>query len=460
LAVSRIRHTSRHYQGVVLVNPGGPGVPGLDTPVFMREALVAEGSTAAANDYDWIGFDTRGVGESQPALSCIPGYFSPRRPDYVPRTQMLLERWLRRSAAYAHACQSHSRLQAMLLANMTTRDLAQDVDSIRQALGQRQISYYGFSYGTYLGQVYATLFPSRVRRLILDSNVDPRTVGYQGNLDQDVPVDRNESIWFRWVASQHRTFGLGSSERAVRHLFYATEERLQRRPAGGEVGPDEWVDAFLAAAYDDQSWFALGEALSDWVHKHDRVAAEQLISLYHEADPQGDDNEYAVYLAVECTDAPWPHSWSTWSRDNGALYRRAPFATWANAWFNAPCIYWRAPSSRPVQIHGSPIRGALLIDETLDGITPFKGSLEVRRLFPHAVLLAEPGGTNHGDSLQGDRCVDRTIATYLATGALPRRRTHAEWDKTCAPLPKPTSSATPRRPRSSGDVRGAVRDAG
>jgi pimeloyl-ACP methyl ester carboxylesterase len=439
LAVSRIRHTSRHYQGVVLVNPGGPGAPGLDTPLFMRDVLLAERSTAAATDYDWIGFDPRGVGESQPALSCIRDYFSPRRPDYVPQTHALLERWLRRSAAYARACQSRSPLQAMLLRNMTTRDLAQDVDSIRQALGQRQITYYGFSYGTYLGQVYATLFPSRVRRLILDSNVDPRTVGYQGNLDQDAPVNRSENLWFHWLASHHRTFRLGGSERAVSNLFYATEGRLQSRPAGGNVGPDEWVDAFLAAAYGDQSWFGLGEAFSDWVHKHDRAAADQLISLYQETDAPGDDNEYAVYLAVECTDAPWPHSWSTWSRDNRALNRRAPFATWANAWFNAPCIYWPAPSSRPVRVDGSRISNALLIDETLDGITPFRGSFEVRRLFPHAVLLAEPGGTNHGDSLQGDRCVDRTIAAYLATGALPRRRTHAKWDKTCAPLAKPTS---------------------
>ena len=68
-------------------------------------------------------------------------------------------------------------LQSALLHNLTTRDSAKDMDSIRQALGQQQITYYGFSYGTYLGQVYATLFPSHVRRLILDSNVDPRGSG-------------------------------------------------------------------------------------------------------------------------------------------------------------------------------------------------------------------------------------------------------------------------------------------
>jgi pimeloyl-ACP methyl ester carboxylesterase len=439
LAVSRIRHTGRHYQGVVLVNPGGPGVPGLDTPVFLKEQLLAERSDAAANDYDWIGFDTRGVGASRPALSCIPDYFSPRRPDYVPRTHALLETWLKRSADYARACEHHSSLQASLLQNMTTRDVATDMDAIRQALGQQQISYYGFSYGTYLGQVYATLFPSHVRRLILDSNIDPRTVWYETNLNQDVPVNRTENLWFRWLASHHRVFGLGATGRAVSRLFSATQASLERHPAGGKVGPDEWVDAFIEAAYAQQSWAELGDAFSAWVHKHDGAAARQLIGRYQEADGAGDDNEYAAYLAVGCTDAPWPHNWSKWSRDNRALARRAPFATWANAWFNAPCIYWPAPSSRPVRVNGSQIHGALLIDETLDGITPFEGSLEVRRLFPHAVLLAEPGGTSHGDSLEGDHCVDRTIASYLATGALPARKPNAKWDKTCAPLKKPAA---------------------
>jgi hypothetical protein len=64
----------------------------------------------------------------------------------------------------------------------------------------------------------------------------------------------------------------------------------------------------------------------------------------------------------------------------------------------------------------------------------------VRQLFPHSVLLAEPGGTSHADSLESDRCVDRTIAAYLANGTLPVRKTHARWDKTCAPLSLPVAS--------------------
>jgi pimeloyl-ACP methyl ester carboxylesterase len=355
---------------------------------------------------------------------------------------MLLKYWLRQSAAYARACWTHSRLQAELLRNMTTRDWALDMDSIRQALGVKQITYYGYSYGTYLGQVYATLFPSHLRRLILDSNVDPRSVWYESNLQQDVPFNRNLNLWFVWLAKHNNVFGLGTSAQAISQLFYATEQQLQKHPAGGQVGPDEWVDAFIDAGYWNQDWPSLGQAFSAWVHKPNNAAAKTLIGLYRGADTPGNDNTFAAYLAVECSDASWPRSWSRWNRDNSAINRQAPFETWSNAWFNAPCIYWRY-HSHPVPINGSHIRNALLVDETLDAATPFEGSLEVRKLFPHAVLLAEPGGTSHADSLSGDLCVDRTVAHYLANGTLPKRKTHAKWDKTCAPLKPPPASPSP-----------------
>ncbi len=445
LAVSRLKHTASHSQGVILTNPGGPGGSGLKLNIFLVAALQKAGFKAAAADYDWIGFDPRGVGSSKPAAACIPNYFSADRPGYVPSTKTLPHFWLSDSKAYAHACGTHSALQSALLKNMTTVDSAKDMDSIRVALGQRQISYYGFSYGTYLGQVYATLFPSHLRRIILDSNVNPLRVWYQANLDQDLAFNRNIDIWFGWLAKYNSVYHLGGTEVAVRKLFYAAEAKLATSPAGGVVGPDEWVDAFLSAGYYEQTWLQRGRAFSDWINKHDAAAAKNLISLYRAVDTPGNDHQFAVYLAVQCTDAPWPHSWARWSRDNNAIFRRAPFETWANAWFNAPCIYWPAASSRPASVNGSHIRNGLLIDETLDAATPFGGSLEVRKLFPHAVLLAEPGGTTHADSLSGDICVDSTIAAYLTSGTLPERNAYAAWDKTCKPLPLPVPSSANAR---------------
>ena len=144
-----------------------------------------------------------------------------------------------------------------------------------------------------------------------------------------------------------------------------------------------------------------------------------------------------MYNAVQCTDVQWPLSWAKWSRDNTRINSIAPFETWGNAWFNAPCLYWPAAASTPTKVNGSEINSALLIDETLDAATPFEGSEDVRKLFPHSVLLAEPGGTTHADSLFGDLCVDRTIARYLENGTLPSRKPNAPVGQDLQPAPPP-----------------------
>ena len=439
LAVSKLEHTSdaAHYQGAILTNPGGPGASGLDLSAILAEVLDQEGYSAAAADYDWIGFDPRGVGSSQPSLTCDPNYFAGPRPNYIPTSRSLLSFWESKSDRYARNCARTSAAQYALLQHDKTTDTANDMDSIRQALGQRQISYYGFSYGTYLGQVYSTLFPSHVRREILDSNVDPRGVWYQDNFDQDVAFQRNIEIWFGWLAKYNSVYHLGSTESQVARTFETAERGLASAPAGGEVGPDEWTDIFLEAGYYEQTWEDLGALFSEWVNSPGSQSAADLVDAFESTDGVGDDNGFAGYLAVQCSDTAWPNSWNKIVRDNWNVYEKAPFETWGNAWFNGPCTNWPGRPDRPVQINGSRVNSALLIDETLDAATPFPGSLEVRKLFPRASLIAEPGGTSHADSLFGDTCVDGSIADYLTTGALPARQRFAPWDKTCAPLPQP-----------------------
>jgi pimeloyl-ACP methyl ester carboxylesterase len=428
LAVSRVRHSTpdSQYQGVMLTNPGGPGGSGLSLSTYGQ--YVPNG---AGDAYDWIGFDPRGVGSSKPAISCLPNYFSPNRPDYTPSTPALEHTWLARSKAYASACGANA---GALLNHMTTIDSARDMDSIRAALGASQINYYGFSYGTYLGQVYSTLYPHRVRRMVLDSTVDPRKVWYQANLDQDVAFQRNIEIWFGWLAQYDNVYHLGNTEQKVEKLWYRQADQLRTQPAGGVVGPDEWNDIFLLAGYYQVVWLDLADAFAGWVHDAD---AATLVSWYQAADSPGDDNGFAVYNAVQCSDVQWPTSWTKWRKDNWATNRVAPFETWANAWFNAPCLYWPGRAGTPVKVDGRQVSSALLIDETLDAATPFQGSLEVRKLFPHASLIAEPGGTSHADTLYGNECVDGQIAAYLANGTLPARKRGDGPDTLCAPLPVP-----------------------
>jgi TAP-like protein len=147
-----------------------------------------------------------------------------------------------------------------------------------------------------------------------------------------------------------------------------------------------------------------------------------------------------MYVAVQCTDTAWPRSVAKNLADSRRVYRSARYINWENQWFNAPCLTWPAAPHTPVKVDGSKVAGALLVDETLDAATPYAGSLEVRRLFPHSALLALPGGTSHANSLQGDTCEDGLISRYLATGALPARQPGNRADATCAPLPVPAAT--------------------
>jgi pimeloyl-ACP methyl ester carboxylesterase len=425
LAVSRVLHTTPESQGVMLVNPGGPGGSGLGLSVLGKNV-----PNHAGDSYDWIGFDPRGVGASKPALSCEPDYFGYDRPNYVPSTPQVEQAWLTSSKGYATACAKNGPL----LAHMKTTDVAQDMESLRKALGQQQINYYGFSYGTYLGQVYATLYPQRVRRMVLDSNIDPRKVWYQANLDQDVAFDRNIKIYFDWLAKYDDVYHLGTSGGAVEQLWYSEQQKLAHNPAGGVIGPDEWNDIFLQAGYYRVGWENIAKAFAGWVHNGNW---QTLKALYDATDTSGNDNGFAVYNAVQCTDVQSPTSWNQWRADNWRTYYQAPFETWGNAWYNAPCLFWPAPAGKPVNVNGTKVASALLIDEELDAATPFAGSLEVRKRFPNSSLIGEPGGTTHADSLSGDVCVDDQVATYLATGKLPPRKPGNGPDTTCAPLPDP-----------------------
>jgi pimeloyl-ACP methyl ester carboxylesterase len=432
LALSMVRHTTpdSKYQGIMLVNPGGPGGSGLTLSVLGQ--YVPKG---AGDSYDWIGWDPRGVGSSTPSLHCDPNYFQGPRPNYTPSTAALTDFWLAKSKAYAEACGADG---GALLDHVTTVDSAKDMESIRKAMGQSRINYFGFSYGTYLGSVYGTLFPERLRRAVFDSTVNPTRVWYAANLDQDIAFEKNMKIWFAWVAKYDSVYHLGKTEAKVEKLWYQTKSDLYTNPAGGVVGGSEWTDIFLYAGYYQQTWLDLGDAFSAWVNNHD---VARIVGEYEGAEGLGDDNGYAMYDATQCSDVQWPQSFAKWRKDNNRVAKIAPFETWANAWYNAPCLYWPGQVHTPVKVDGSKVKSVLMIDETLDAATPYSGSLVVRKLFPGASLIALPGGTSHANSLYGDACEDNQIAAYLAHGTLPDRKPGNRADTTCRPLPVPDPTA-------------------
>ncbi|MER6783810.1 alpha/beta hydrolase [Streptomyces sp. NPDC000658] len=433
LALSRVPHAGRKYQGPLLVNPGGPGGSGLSLAGFVASSLPK----AVASQYDVIGFDPRGVGESKPALDCKPGHFNPVRPDSVPRTAALEKANLARAKAFAKACGTK---YADVLPYINTVNAVRDMDAIRKALGAQKINYFGYSYGTYLGQVYAKLFPTRVRRLVLDSIVDPGGVWYDANISQDYAFDARHKALMAWIAKYDGTYKLGTDPARIEAKWYAMRAELAKKPAGGKVGASELEDTFIPGGYYNGYWPSLAEAFAAYVNDKNVTPLVKAYEGMAAVDASG-DNGYSVYTAVQCRDVSWPRDWNQWRKDNWAVYKKAPLMAWNNAWYNAPCAFWPTKAMKPVNVANSKLPPVLLFQATNDAATPYQGGVAVHRLLKHSSLVVESGGGNHGITLSGNACLDAYLAKYLTDGTVPRGSGVA--DAVCKKTadPAPTAAA-------------------
>lgn len=434
LALSMVPATApkSSQQGVMLVNPGGPGGSGLSLA-----SQVAQGiDPAVAADYDIVGFDPRGVGSSVPALHCDPSFFSGIRADYIPSGPAAEQALVNRAKSYATGCQKRF---GWLLPYMTTQDSARDMDAIRQAFGVQRINYFGFSYGTYLGEVYGTLFPDHVRRMVLDSTVDPDGVWWTDNIDQDYAFQKRLDAFFAWIAKYDSNYHLGTTAAAVRANWYKARQMLKSNPATGQdgkplVGADEFDDTFLYAGYSNGLWPGLAQALSGYLSSGGTNTSELLGQW--ETNGVQDENEFAVYNAVQCSDVNWPRSWTYWNTATAKVYKTAPFQAWDNAWYNAACAFWPVKGpAKPLRIDGKGLPPILMLQGTLDAATPYPGAQDAHEHLPSARMVVFEGNGNHAQ-LPTDTCGQGFLTSYLSSGVVPNKAGLV--NATCPAVPDPS----------------------
>lgn len=437
LALSRVKALKKR-QGVMLGNPGGPGGPGVYMPAYLPGRVPRE----VGLTYDWIGFDPRGVGASRPTLSCEPDYLRGPRPAYRPAQKTSRapneKAWIDRTKAYAKACAVRN---GALLSHVRSADTIRDMEAIRVALGEDRINYYGLSYGTFLGQAYATAYPNRVRRMVLDGNVPPTYSGYgDGGRAQMTSFQFVLGEFFDWIAEHDSEYHLGNDRASVVAGYEQVQRDLTANPVG-EIGPAELDDVFLRAGYSEQSWPPVAAAFADLRMGNTNALERQYVA----SNTPGDDNAFAAFNATFCTDGPFPTDYDTVRADGFEIATVAPLPAWGGFWFSAPCTWWPVKPGKPLQVDGQRLAASgtkiLLINATRDGATPYAGALAVRKEFPTSVLVAETGATTHSGSLQGNQCIDNHVADYLADGTLPRRLSGNRSDTDCkrTPLPRPSS---------------------
>jgi pimeloyl-ACP methyl ester carboxylesterase len=253
VAVTRFPALDAHHRlGALLLNPGGPGDAGVLEPADVSLSKAGD----LAKRFDLIGFDPRGIGDSVPRLDCDPDSFL---------VQLTTDREVARqeSAKLAAANVACAQRDPGLTASLTTSTIARDMDRIRAGLGEKKISYFGFSWGTGLGATYQTLFPQRVNRMVLDSPVDPVLQLDRWDDDFVAAMDAESGRFISWLASSGSS-GLGTTPAAVS----ASLDRIQAFftahpqdvPELGEFG-DEFSVAFHSTN-DSRAWRSDADALA------------------------------------------------------------------------------------------------------------------------------------------------------------------------------------------------------
>ncbi|WP_149829793.1 alpha/beta hydrolase [Streptomyces tailanensis] len=433
LTVSRVRATGNARQGALVFNPGGPGASGMYFPLM--GFTPAWQRIAAA--YDLIGYAPRGVGRSAP-LSCQDPkrlYKGPSPAPAHPSESYKRER-IARAEAYARGCAERS---GSALRHYHSRNNARDLDVLRAALGEQRLTFMGTGYGTYFGALYATMFPSHVRRMVFDSAVNPAPdqIWYRNSLDRSAAFEGRWADFRAWIAKHHKVYGLGNSPEKVLRSYERAAARLASRPAGGKVGPGQLRNAFQQATYYEDYWPQRALALSAYL-KGEPKPLVQIAGPYPEAAAE-QENGNAVRTAVECNDAPWPTEWKVWDRDHTRLARTAPFETWDNVWTSLPCAYWPGPRRRPLDVRTG--RGelppTLILAAERDAAAPYDGALELLRRLGGSVLVTERDAGNHGLAGGPNECVNGHVEAYLLEGRVPERRA------ACAAHPEPRPSAAP-----------------
>ncbi|MFJ7590649.1 alpha/beta hydrolase [Streptomyces sp. NPDC097617] len=440
LAISRMRSENpakRH--GAMLLNPGGPGGSGLDLPLLMNEAMPKD----VREGYDLIGFDPRGVGASSPITCGLTDTEQSIDRAYRPESFGSDVAWAR---TVADKCREKA---GSVLPYITTRNTARDMDTIRAVLGERKLSYLGYSYGTYLGAVYSQMFPDRTDRFVLDSGVDPQRI-WRGMIQVwATEAEPAFTRWTQWAAQRSAENGLGETPKAVSETFWGLVARADKEPIeldGMKVDGDMIRSArgvFFYPAQATPMVVALKAAAEGKPLPAGATATQLKRQLAGDAAAEpATDNGTAVFWAVACGDTgSWPRYTEQYERD--AAKDKAKYPLYGDFASNIkPCAFWDRPVEAATPMNKK--ANVLTVQNEWDSQTPLVSGQGLHRALKGSRMVLAAGGEGHGVYLfDPTSCANAPVNAYLTTGRLPAQ------DVTCQNPPAAAQrqdSAAPSKP--------------
>ena len=406
LYVARTPATGKRI-GALFVNPGGPGASGAEYAELLPYVLPHD----ITEHFDIVGVDPRGVGGSSPIDCGVPAkelYSVDASIDSPADKKALLDV----SEEYVSDCADK---YGDLLAHVGTRDVARDMDWVRAAMGDDQLSYLGFSYGTAIGQVYADLFPDRVRSMVLDGVLELGPTGLQLADEQAAGF---ETALDRFV----KHCDTGGDCKISGHSLDAVEEVLadSEKPGGipapdadRPVGPGEANLGISYALYSESLWDKLDSALASAIDGD----GSEMVDL---ADGYLGIGDFEVYFAVNCLDFAWPTGdTDAFLAAAKATAEHSPHVGEALVNDYIRCVDWPvAPEPlEAVTAPGTP--PILVISTTGDPATPYEGGVAVADKLENGVLVTNEG-EGHTVVGNGKPCIDDMVAAYFVDGVVPK----------------------------------------
>jgi pimeloyl-ACP methyl ester carboxylesterase len=424
VAVSRLAATdTAHRVGSLVLNLGGPATPDLTTPLAARQAMGATGAR-----YDLIGMDPRFTGRSTPLDCHWPDAWLARSAG-VDREGF--DRTVRQAKRLTDDC---VREHADVLPFISTTEAARDMDVVRSALGEPKLSYLGYSYGTYLGALYAQLFPQRADRIVLDSAIDPARPGPAGFPEGGPAREAALHDWAAWAARHDGVYHLGADGPAVT----ATVERVYRAAARRPLRVGRYLvdDSVFAGALldplsddDEDSDARLAGVIEVFVQALRTGRAEPTPEL--DATLAGlltgaDSARHSVQTAIMCGDtdvtADPGHYWRDIQRHRAAEPVFGPMVRGIT-----PCAFWpHGHRAAPPEVRNDVPSLVVGADGDVNAVRPMQ--LAMHHAMGGSRMITLSGVRTHGVyGFYGSTCVDEKVDAYLDTGRLPAR------DETCGP---------------------------
>ncbi|GAB1337704.1 alpha/beta fold hydrolase [Streptomyces sp. E-15] len=408
--------------GSLVFNFGGPGGSGVTT----LPAFGPDYSTLGTR-YDLVSFDPRGVGRSAP-VKCesdaqLDVYF---QQDATPDDNAEIAQFLKRTKRFNGACEENSR---QILPHVRTTDAARDMDLMRQVLGDRKLHYFGISYGTELGGVYAHLFPKNVGRAVFDAVVDPTEDPEQSALSQAKGFQLALDNFAEDCTSKTTECPIGDTPKEVKDRIAKLLADLEKKPIPGifprELTQTAATNGIAQSLYSKDFWEYLTEGLEQAYDGDGKI----LMLLSDSMNGRSENGEYSNLIpantAINCADDKPRYTTADVQRGLPRFRTASPLFGDFMAWAMLSCTDWAVPGAANHPEVSAPGAGPILVvGNTGDPATPYGGARAmVEALGKGVAVELTYQGQGHGSYDSKDKCVQSAVNAYLLDGKLPKADT-------------------------------------